>query len=50
MNFFHKEPKSKKKNLFFFFGGGGGGVGGRWMDRRTGPNHIASSTFSNLGA
>ena len=37
----HKESKSKKKN--FVCGGG------RWMDRRTGPNQFASLTSSKLG-
>ena len=50
MNFFHKESKSKKKMFFFFGGGGGEGAGGRWMDRRTGPNQFAPSAFSKLGA
>ena len=35
-----------KKNTFL-----AGGVGGRgsWMDKRTGPNQLASSTSSKLG-
>ena len=33
-------------------GGAGlvGGGGGRWMDRRTGPNQFAPSTSLKLGA
>ena len=50
MNFFHTE--SKHKFIFFVLGRGGGGGGGRmgggrWMDRRTGPNQMALSTSSN---
>ena len=56
MNLFDKESISKKNVCFFFWGGGGGGgggwgrVGGRCMDRRTGPNQFAPSTSSKLGA
>ena len=60
-DFFHTESKSKNLKKKYFFGGGaelgagwvgvcGGGEGGRWMDRRTGPNQFALSTFSKLGA
>ena len=54
--FITKNPNLKKKQSFFFWGGGvgGGGEGGRGrgrsMDRRTGPNQFAPSTFSKLGA
>ena len=56
MKFFTKNPNLKKK---IFLGGragvegmGGGelGGGGRWTDRRTGPNQFAPSTSLKLGA
>ena len=57
MLFFTQNPNLKRKKFFFFFGGGGGGVvagwvcvGGRWMDRQTGPNQFAPSTSSKSGA
>ena len=50
---FTQNPNLKR----IFFGGGVrgaarwcGGVGGRWMDRRPGPNQFAPSTSSKLGA
>ena len=43
--FFTQNPNLKKK----FWVGVGGGGGGRWMDRRTGPNQLAPSTSSKLG-
>ena len=46
MIFLYKESKSKKK--FFFFWGGGGGGG--YIDRHTGPNQFAHSTYLKLGA
>ena len=66
MNLFYKESKSKRKKrgmarvsdfflqriqiLVFFWRGGVEGGGGRWTDRRTGPNQFAPSTSSKLGA
>ena len=48
--FFHRIQMLKK----IFGGEGGMGVkgrdGGRWMDRRTGPNQFAPSTSSKFGA
>ena len=42
---FYKVSKSikEKKNS------GGGGEGGRWTDRRKGPNQLAPSTSSKMG-
>ena len=50
IDFIHKNSKTKKKKNLG--GGGGWGLagGGRWVDRRTGPNQFAPSTFSKLGA
>ena len=46
MNFTFTESKCRKK---IFLGGVEGRDGGRWMDRRTGPNQFAPSTSSKLG-
>ena len=48
--FFPQRIQIKNKRIFVGWGGGGSAVGGRWMDRQTGPNQFAPSTSSKFGA
>ena len=49
-DFFSTKNPNHPPFIFFFWGGrGGGGQGGRWMNRRTGPNQFPPFNFFEVG-